>query len=333
MNRKQGARPLGANPSSAHPLDVDGVVELAVLERSGMIESRHLGAAAVVGPDGSVLRSLGDIEALVYPRSSLKPLQAIAVLRAKVDLDGEQLVLATASHAGTAEHQRVARELLDLAQLPEDALHCPADWPSDRAAAERATGKRKLAMNCSGKHAAFLLACVQNGWSIDDYLDPLHPVQRLIRSTIEEFTGAPVGHFATDGCGAPLYATSLRGLATAFSRVGLGADPLTARLCAAIRKHPWAIDGIGRPNTVVIDELGLIAKGGAEGVIAMAATAGTAVAVKILDGSARATTLVALELLAQAGAIETADAQRVTLLTTERVLGGGEPVGELRAAF
>ena len=321
---------------TSQPLTSSDCVELAVVERSGMVESRHLGAAIVLAPDGSVLRMLGDADALIYPRSSLKPVQAVAVLRSGVPLDAEQLVLATASHAGTAEHQRVASEILARAGLREDDLGCPADWPSDAAAAATARtsgGRRRLAMNCSGKHAAFLLACAHNGWSTDDYLDPLHPLQRTIRATVEEFTGSPVGHLGTDGCGAPLFGITLRGLATAISRVAMAAEESTARLAAAIRAHPWAIDGPGRANTIVIEELGLIAKLGAEGVNVMATPDGTTVAVKMLDGNGRATTLVALELLASVGAIDASRITSVVERTTEKVLGGTEPVGELRIAF
>lgn len=327
---------MTSQPLSAQPLAIDGAVELAVLERSGMVESRHLGAAVVVSADGTVVRSLGDAGSLVYPRSSLKPVQAVSLLRSGVRLDGEQLVLATASHAGTADHQRVAGEILKLAGLGEEDLACPPDWPSDPSAAATArtsTGPRRLAMNCSGKHAAFLLCCVQNDWSIDDYLDPLHPLQRVIRATVEEFTGEAIGHLGTDGCGAPLFGISLLGLATAISRVAQGREASTARLIGAIRRHPWAIDGPGRANTIVIEELGLIAKLGAEGVNVMAAPDGTTVAVKVLDGNGRATTLVALELLASAGAIDLGEVRRVADLTTEQVLGAGEPVGEIRIAF
>lgn len=328
------------------PLGVDGVVELARVERNGLVESRHLGAAAVVAADGSVQHSLGDIDALVYPRSSLKPFQALAVLRSGVELEGEQLVLATASHAGTPEHVRVVRELLARAGLSENALQCPADWPldPDAAAVARTThdgavsGRRRVTMNCSGKHAAFLLACVENGWSSESYLDPAHPLQVLVRETIEEFAGQPVGHVGVDGCGAPLFAVTLRGLATAVSRLVAGRsatapDPLAARLTRAILANPWAIDGPGRANTVVIEELGLLCKGGAEGVMVMSSTDGTAVALKILDGAQRATTLAGVELLARAGAVPRAEADRVLALTTEKVLGGGAPVGAIGAAF
>ncbi|MHA6695996.1 asparaginase [Homoserinimonas sp. A520] len=321
---------------TSQPLTTRDTVELAVLERSGMIESRHLGAAIVLSPDGEELRMLGNADALIYPRSSLKPLQAVAVLRSGVDLDGEQLALATASHSGTAAHQRVAGEMLARAGLGENDLGCPEDWPSDPAAeatARTSGGPRRLAMNCSGKHAAFLLACAHNGWSIDDYLDPLHPLQRRIQAVVEEFTGAPIAHFGTDGCGAPLFGISLRALAIALSRVARGTEDATARLVSALLQHPWAIDGPGRSNTIVIEELGLVAKLGAEGVNVMAARDGTSVAVKMLDGNGRATTMVALELLASVGAVDAAQARRVAELATERVLGGGEPVGELRVAF
>jgi L-asparaginase II len=186
-------------------------------------------------------------------------------------------------------------------------------------------------MNCSGKHAAFLLACVDNGWSTHDYLSPEHPLQRRIRATVEEFTGHPVGHVGVDGCGAPVFAVTLRDLATAVGRVSRDRDG--ARLAAAILAEPWALDGSGRQNTVVIEQLGLLAKGGAEGVIVMAAPDGTAVALKMIDGSPRATTAVALQLLASVGAIAQSEADRVADLTTEKVLGGGVPVGDIRTTF
>jgi L-asparaginase II len=313
------------------------VLELAVVERSGLVESRHLGAAVVVGPDGAVLEELGDSSALVYPRSSLKPLQAIGVLRSGVELDGVDLVLASASHAGTPEHVAIVSGLLASAGLDASALQCPADWPLDgeaRDAVLLAGGtKSSILMNCSGKHASFLLSSVRNGWPVDSYLDPGHPLQQLVRSTVSDYAGEPVEHTGVDGCGAPLHALTLAGLARAISRVAAANDPEAARLTAAIVQDPWALDGHGRANTVAIEELGVIAKGGAEGVMVMSARDGTAVAVKVLDGSMRAVTMIAIELLARAGVVDRAAADRVIAGTTDPVLGGGEPVGELRAAF
>ena len=316
----------------SHPLGPTGVVELAILSRSGLDESRHLGAAVVVSPGGTVARSLGDADALVYGRSSLKFFQAIAVLRSGVSLAGAQLVLATASHSGTAAHVQIVRSLLARTGLGEDALQCPLDWPLDSASRSAASAPARITMNCSGKHAAFLLACVENGWPSTSYLDPTHPLQQLIRDTVEEFTGEPIGRVGIDGCGAPVFATTLRGLAIAVGRVSSAQEASAALLAAAILAEPWAIDGPGRANTVVIEQLGLLSKGGAEGVIVMGAADGTAVALKMLDGSARATSLVALELLASVGAISVQDADRIGTMTTEKVLGGGLPVGDIRVS-
>ncbi len=318
-------------------LDVAGCVELARIERSGMIESRHLGAAAVVSPDGAVVRSLGDTAALVYPRSSLKPLQAIAVLRAGAPLDGARLVLASASHAGSPEHVAVVRTILAEAGLGEGDLQCPVDWPGGRTyrddVVRAGRGPARIYMNCSGKHAAFLLACTVNGWSTADYLDPAHPLQVLVRETVEHYTGEAVEHTGVDGCGAPVHATSLAGLARAMGRISGASSPDAARLAAAIIADPWAIDGPGRPNATVIGQLGLVAKLGAEGVLAMGTPSGTGVAVKILDGSARARTLVALELLVDAGEVDRDAADRVLDELVEPVLGGGAVVGSTVRAF
>jgi len=271
-------------------------VELAVLERSGEIESRHLGAAVLLDADGGILDSLGDPAALIYPRSAVKPLQATAVLRTGLALEGEELVLASSSHAGTPAHVAVVERILASAGLDEGALQCPADWPLDGAARSAATGPRRITMNCSGKHAAFLAASVHAGWSIDDYLDPAHPLQHAVADTIAEYAGERVAHWGIDGCFAPTPVISLTGLARSFGRVASGSP-----LASAILANPWAIDGPGRENAVTIAETGLLAKLGAEGVLVLATTAGQSVAVKTLDGANRPRTLVALELLVRAG--------------------------------
>ena len=309
------------------PLRPADTVELAVLERSGMIESRHRGVAAVMSWDGTVVAEYGDIESLVYPRSTLKFLQAIAVLIAGVDLDSEQLVLAAASHTGTPEHVRVVRSILAKAGLTDDALQCPVDWPGDRQARRDAVGPQAVTMNCSGKHAAFLLACVTNGWPTETYLEPWHPLQELIALTIKDYTGEAIEHTGIDGCGAPLHAVTVRGLATAVARVSGGTTDEAARLAAAIRANSWALD---TPSTArLIDDLGLLAKNGAEGVFVAGTADGTAVALKMIDGSTRASIPVALSLLAEY--LDSDAVEAIIADTTERVLGAGVPVGEIRA--
>jgi L-asparaginase II len=306
-------------------LSAEGTVELARLERSGMIESRHAGAVVVVGADGSVLRELGDGSALVYGRSTLKFLQAVTMMRAGLDLEGEQLVLAAASHTGTPRHLAVVDQVLARAGFDEGALQCPLDYPVDAQSRYAAAGRRRLTMNCSGKHAAFLLTCVLNGWPTESYLDPDHPLQTAIRATVEEFTGEPVAHSGVDGCGAPVFAVSLRGLALAMSR--LVSDPDGARLAAAIRADSWALDSPA--VATIIDYLGLVAKNGAEGVFVAVTAEGASVALKIMDGSTRASIAVGLTLLASVGAVDDAAARSAIAATIEPVLGGGNVVGGL----
>ncbi|WP_343925543.1 asparaginase [Rhodoglobus aureus] len=320
-----------ASSSPANALTVDDTVQLAVLERSGMIESRHLGAAVVLTPDGRELRRLGNPAALIYPRSTLKPMQAITVLRSGVTLTEEQLVLASASHTGSQRHQDVAASTLAAYGLSVDDLRCPPDWPADSDARRAAEAPTRLAMNCSGKHASFLAACVVNGWPLESYLEHDHPLQSRIRETVVEFTGTELAHEGTDGCGAPVFAMSLVSLATAIQRVVTATvenDPHSHALVSAIRAHAWGLD---MPQVAeAMDALGIIAKRGAEGVLIAAAPDGTTVTLKILDGSIRPLLPVGLSLLADAGAIDADAAAAVLASTTEKVLGRGLPVGELR---
>ncbi|BDZ44170.1 asparaginase [Naasia aerilata] len=315
--------------------------ELAVVERSGFVESRHVGSAVVLGPDGSVLRTVGDPAAAVFPRSTLKPFQALASIASGAQLTPEETVLATASHDGTAEHAKIVRGILKKGGLRLSSLRCPADWPTDRDARDQLVrdghGTHPIFHNCSGKHAAMLLACVASGWDPRTYLDPAHPLQERVREVIQRMTGEHVSRSGVDGCGLPVHALSLTGLAAGFARVRTTrADspwPLyrdAAALTEAVLQRPWLISGRGRPDAVLIEELGALAKVGAEGVLAVALEDGTAVAVKVLDGSPRPAAAVAAGLLFAVGAIDAPALARVRARLDLAVLGGGVPVGELR---
>ncbi|GAB3617850.1 asparaginase [Okibacterium endophyticum] len=317
--------------------------ELAIVVRSGFVESRHSGSAIVIDQHADVIRQVGDVSTPVFPRSTLKPFQAIAVMNAGVGLRGAAAVLATASHAGTPRHVSVVRSILAQAGLTEDALQCPAEWPLDQASRSelvRVNGSASpVHMNCSGKHAAMLLACVQNGWPVETYLDPAHPLQLQVKDVIERFTGERPAATGVDGCGAPVFAISLTALARGIARVRTSSpsSPFAIYrnagiLCEAVLQNAWAIDGDGRANTTVIERLGVFAKGGAEGVMVMAAPDGTTVALKMLDGGSRATTIVGLHLLARAGAISAADVDTVAPDLGLAVLGGGKPVGGIRVS-
>lgn len=320
---------------------VPASVELAVVERSGFVESRHAGSAVVLDPDGAVALSLGDVETPILPRSSLKPLQALGCVTAGAALEGERLALATASHSGTDRHVAVVRDILDAGGLEESQLGCPAAWPGDTATRDgliRELGSpQRIRMNCSGKHAAMLLACSVNGWDTATYLDPAHPLQVHIREVVERLTGTKVTTTAIDGCGAPVHAMSLSALARAVHRIGTSSErsPFAlhrsaGQLVRAVRENPWAIDGPGRQDTIAIERLGVFAKGGAEGVMIMVAPNGATVALKVIDGSGRATTAIALALLERVGALPAADVAQTMSQLPLTITGGGQDVGLIR---
>lgn len=318
---------------SARALEVEGCVELARTERSGLIESRHIGAAAVIDADGTVLRAVGDVHATIYPRSTLKPLQAVAMLRAGAQFTDVELVLAVSSHCGSPEHVAIVERMLADDRRNEHSLLCPPLWPlgSEQRATLQASGlgPSRLTNNCSGKHAGLLRASDALGADAAQYLEAEHPVQALVRDVVAEFTAQPVSHLAVDGCGAPMAATSLAGLARGIARLARGDDPDARRVMQAVIAEPWAIDGAGRANTIVIERLGALAKLGTEGLVVIGTREGIAVAVKALDGSMRATTPVALALLATVGAIDSAVARELIDETSQRVHAGGREIGRL----
>jgi L-asparaginase II len=322
-------------------LTVQDSVELAVIERSGFVESRHAGAAVVLSPDGDIIARHGNADALILPRSSLKPVQAVACITAGAVLEGEQLAISTASHTGTDRHASVVRDILTEGGLTEDHLGCPASWPTDSSTRDELVREHgepsRVRMPCSGKHAAMLRACVATGWSTEGYLDPAHPLQTHIRDVVERLTGEKVAHTAIDGCGAPVHAMTLTGLARSIHRVGTASDRspfalhrVAGSLVRAVRENPWTIEGPGRPDTIAIEKLGVFSKFGAEGVMVMVAPNGTTVALKTLDGATRASTIVAAALLARAGGLTDADVATLADALPLAVSGGSSVVGAIR---
>jgi L-asparaginase II len=185
-----------------------------------------------------------------------------------------------------------------------------------------------------------LAACAQNDWSLAGYLDPEHPLQKRILDVVERFTGERPAASGIDGCGAPVHALSLTALARGIARVATSksSSPFAiyreaGYLAEAVRSNGWVIAGPGMPDTVVIDRLGLFIKTGAEGIMVASADDGTTVALKILDGNLRAATIVALSLLADAGAIARADVDALVPSLNLAVQGAGHQVGEIRASY
>ena len=283
-------------------------------------------------PDGHPLISRGRPDTPVLPRSAVKPLQLLALLRAGLELPGPLLALATASHSGEPFHRDGVDQILAGAGLTATALQNTPDLPLDpdenRRWQRAGRPASSRAQNCSGKHAAMLATCVINGWPIGDYRDPGHPLQQAIAATVTELAGEPVAATAVDGCGAPALAIGLTGLARAFGRLAR-ADPGTpeGRIAAAVRRYPQWLGGTGREVTALIQAVpGLIAKDGAEAVYAAALPDGRAVALKIADGSVRARQAVMVDLLTRLRAPENAPGQ-LAATAGRTVLGHGVPVG------
>jgi L-asparaginase II len=307
---------------------------LAEVVRSGFVECTHAGSVVALRPDGSAALALGELARPVLPRSSNKPLQAVALLAAGWEpADEQELALATASHSGEQVHLDVVRRMLAGAGLTEADLGCPAQLPLSEPAAHALLraggGASALTMNCSGKHAAMLACCVANGWPVGEYLDADAPVQRTMVSTLEDLAAEPVAHIAVDGCGAPQHALTLPGLARAFARLTTAAPGSHERRVAdAMRAHPFLVGGTGRDVTQLMEGLpGSVAKDGAEGVYAAALGDGSAVALKIEDGAGRARPPVLAAALRALGV----SAPVLEAMATADVLGGGAPVGQVRA--
>ena len=285
-----------------------------------------------VAADGTRVLDLGDPDEPVFPRSSNKPLQAVGMLEAGLDLDGELLALASASHSGEAFHLDGVRRVLASCGLSERDLRTPPDLPADEVeklayVADGGTARPRV-MNCSGKHAAMLATCVVNGWPTETYLVADHPLQQVLRATVERLTGEKVAATGVDGCGAPLFAVSLTGLARAFAAVASAPEGTPEhRVATAIRRHPQWLGGTRRDVTALIAGVpGLVAKDGAEGVYAAALPDGRAVALKIEDGGQRARPPVMAAALRALGV----DAPVLAEQSSFPLLGGGQPVGEVR---
>jgi L-asparaginase II len=316
---------------------LDGVVELATVVRNGFVESRHFGMAVALSPSGTPIFAAGDVGAVILPRSTAKPLQAVGTVVAGAVLDGPATAIAAGSHTGEDRHVAVVDRILASVGLDRTFLGCPPDRPEDEATRFRlitdGVAPDAVRMNCSGKHAAMLAAAVTlDGLdAASNYLSPDAPVQKIIGAEIERLTGATTGIVTVDGCGAPLLGMPLAGLARSFSLLATAAPGTPEhQVASAMREYPEYVGGRGHLNSDTMRLLpGVLAKGGAEGVIAMSTPDGHAVAVKVIDGNPRATTALALTLLEMCGV----DVGPAASLRQVPVLGGGQPVGYIVPAI
>ena len=337
-------RPLAARALPAH-------VPLAVQWRGDLVESVHYGSVAATASDGELLWAAGDTGPF-YPRSALKPLQAVALVRAGLRLDDGLLALAAASHSGGPEHREGALRILELHGLDASALANTTDLPygaPEREAWLRASGAPdQLCQNCSGKHAAMAAVCTLNGWPVAGYLDPAHPLQRLVAETVAELTGETPHTWSTDGCGTPVPAVTLAGMARAYgilARAAAEAAPSAgphdgdaahpsaeAAVGRAMSARPEMVAGEGRDVTALMRLLpGAVAKDGFEGVQLVGLPDGRGLALKVADGGDRARMPITVRALAALGVPEALDGGPLDPLARPDVLGGGRPMGSLVA--
>lgn len=305
-------------------LEFADLAPLAILERAGLNESFHHGVAVIMDSKSKVLESHGTVTKPIYPRSALKPLQALAMRQAGLNLQDDQLVISMASHQGTEGHTQLVTQVLMDAGLNTSDLKCPRAFPGNPDTRAKSNEMSRVAMNCSGKHAGFLATSQLNGWDLTNYLDQNHPLQVRIRQLVEELAEEKVSAVTADGCGAPLFAISTVGLAKAFAAVGRVAP----EMIRAAKNTPWVIGDKGAPDAVFLEH-GLFAKIGAEGVFVVTTNNHEAVAIKIADGNLRAAPVVAAKLLFNHSLISKEAFESLVSRLSPKVLGGDSATGSL----
>lgn len=319
--------------------------------RGDLVESVHHVAACAVDREGRLLYSAGEIDVPVYLRSAAKPFIAAAAIEAGVDrafaLDSREIAVMAASHSGEPMHVQAVQSILDKIGVSVADLQCGVHWPYDEKAADalRAAGAQPTALhnNCSGKHAGILALCKLIGADPADYLSAQNPAQRRIlefcaRISDDDAAAWPVG---IDGCGIPVYATSLRNAARSFGRFASLRDVADSDAGAldvvrdAMVHNPAYVAGTAQFDTELMIAGGgeIAAKGGAEGVHGVAAIAhGYGFVSKVLDGSGRARGPSTIAVLRHLGVIDERQTAALARFARPTVYNrAGKAVGEIRA--
>ncbi len=295
---------------------------LAKVTRGDLVESLHLGHLIVLNADGSTNLSKGSPELPIYPRSAIKSLQAAAMLKAGLIVKDEEIAIICASHSGSQNHIDLVTKMLTSRDISISQLKNAVDKPLGEKE-KIAWGEKpasQLAQNCSGKHAGMLITCQQNGWDMKSYLDLDHPLQKATKNEIEELSGEKVSAVSIDGCGAPLFAISLVGLARAISNLVKSEDDIYQEIVLACTKYPELVAGDGRLTTRMMQAVpGLFMKEGAEGVQVCALRDGRVIAIKIIDGSWRPVAPIIMEIFRRWG-VQTPD-------ESVKIYGGGSVIG------
>lgn len=334
---------------------------LVEVTRAGLVESAHCGSIAVCGADGRLIAGWGDPDRVCFLRSTAKPLQALPVVRSGVldhfELDDRDLALMCASHSGSDRHADRTASILERIGLGPGALACGTHTPYDAETARRLAGVEgepsPLRHNCSGKHAGMLALAIHLGQPADTYLEGEGQVQKLMLASVAELTGlAPdrIG-LGTDGCSAPNFAVPLAGAAAAFARLAESAadregSPEMHRIYHAMVSNPELVAGEGRFDTNLMQVSGgrILAKGGAEGCLALAVPLGDnrrkgpalGIMIKIADGDGRgrAVPVVAVEVLRQLGLLSDNELDDLRRYDRRPLVNyRGLTVGEIRTSF
>jgi L-asparaginase II len=350
-------------------MDPQNYVPLVEVTRGPAVESVHYGAAAVVDPSGRLLASVGSPDAVSFLRSSSKPFQALPFVESggaeRFGLDDREVAVLCSSHSGTDEHAAVIAGIQAKAGLSEGMLQCGVHPPLDRQTRQqlirRGEEPSPLRHNCSGKHTGMLAFAIMNGWTLEDYLDPGHPVQQAALKAFSDMCGVPVERIplAVDGCSAPVFAAPLRNAALAFARLADPSALAPARLVAcrrifsAMSAHPFLVAGPGRFDTALM-QAGrgrIVSKMGAEGYACVGLLSGQlgedspalGIAVKISDGDHRfrdsdpedrARPAVMVEILRQLGALDNVQLEELSGFASQVVRNWRQlEVGRLRPAF
>lgn len=293
---------------------------LAELTRGNWVENRYRGAICVADASGNVRASVGDIDRPIFPRSSIKAMQALAMFSSgaveKFNLDNEALALACASHNGEPEHVAAVLRFLEKIGCTIDDLECGSQPPVDGKTRRSlvAAGKKPTAIynNCSGKHAGMLAVAKALGVPTKGYSTREHPVQKLVRKGVEEVLGEDLSTdcCGTDGCSIPTWAAPLRQFATGFAKMatggGLSKDTgnTAGKIFSAVIANPFLIRGTNTLDSDLMAAFGdrLMVKIGADGVFCGALPdAGLGFALKIDDGNMKAADVIVAELLLAIG--------------------------------
>ncbi len=301
--------------------------------RSGLIETTHRGAVAVVDTTGKLVARTGDIDTVFFLRSSAKPFQAQIAQEAGAGMSRIQLALACASHDGDPAHLAVVEQMLDEVGLEESDLRCPPSFPLGARARDLVgsvnTQPRRIWHDCSGKHAAWLRSCVANNWPTETYLQPDHPLQERIRDLVSEVGGVPVDPVGVDGCGAPVLRTTVRAMATMFAR--LGREERFSEVFTAMHTYPALVSGTGNGDALIATAFHAAAKRGAAGCLGVAVKDQFGVGAKSWDGVGQVAEMAAAHALASVMPTAPAALTALESVMSPGVLGGDESVGSLES--